>query len=78
MKKWTPVLLEWLDAHGGDEGWTPPNRKWHKGEPVRTVGLLYRQDAEGITLVMSRCKGGSVGGYIFVPAVNVVSIRELK
>lgn len=77
MKKWTPVLVEWMDAYGGDTGWEEPTGKIHKPEKVRSVGFLFRQDQMGVSIHMSR-SGGHVGGYLFVPAVNVVSVRELS
>jgi hypothetical protein len=77
IKRWTPVLVEWDDAHGGDTGWGEPDPKAHKPERVRTVGMLYKHDERGITVYSSRTAGGHVGGYSFVPTAMVVSVKPL-
>jgi hypothetical protein len=78
LKRWTPVEILWDDAHGHDDGWGDPDPKLHKPERVRTIGLLYKQDDLGVSVYSSRQANGLVGAHTFVPAVNVVSVRELK
>lgn len=77
MSRWTPVVITWDDAHGGDNGWHPASDLHHKPERVTSVGFLHKSDTKGVTIVMSRV-GRSVGGYLFVPRCNIVSIEELK
>jgi len=80
LKLWAPVCVEWSDAHGGDDGWQPFDPS-HIATPVpiTSVGLLAAQNRQGVTLVMSR-NGitNDIASYLFVPRVNIVSIRELR
>lgn len=81
IPKWTPVLLTWDDAHGGDDGWKPPSAILHHHKPKRmySVGFLLRDDSVGTTITFSRSKGRSqVGEYLFVAAPMVVSVRPLS
>jgi hypothetical protein len=77
MKQWAPVKVLWRDAHGGDNGWEEPERIHHGPFTVTTVGMLYKQDDSGVTIVHNQVDE-SVGGYTFVPAENLISIKELK
>jgi len=77
MEQWSPVLIEWADAHGGDQGWVDHSEIDHKPAGVVTVGLLLKQDSVGITVVMSK-QDEAIGGYMFIPACNVVSITQLN
>ena len=77
MNQWSPVEVVWLDAHGGDNGWEAAEDLPHEPFKVITVGILYKQDETGITVVSSRVED-SIGGYTFVPTINIVSVRALK
>lgn len=76
MEQWDPVIVLWADAHGGDNGWEDPETIEHGPTEVTTVGLLYKHDAAGITVVANK-NDEDIGGYTFVPSVNIVSIRKL-
>lgn len=79
MKRWSFVVIEWIDAHGGDNGWTDPTEIKHRPRKMVTAGLLFKHDEHGATVALSRdTEQGSIGGYIFVPAVNITSIRTLE
>jgi hypothetical protein len=77
IKKWMPVLIEWEDAHGGDNGWEDPDEIQHGPFRVITVGLLLQKDRRGITVVHSRVEE-HIGGYTFVPAPNIISVKALQ
>jgi hypothetical protein len=77
VKKWAPIMVVWLDAHGGDDGWMEHNELEHKPVSVTTVGMLFKRDDKGITVVLNRTDQ-NIGGYMFVPEVNIVSVTELK
>ena len=78
MQKWSPVLVTWGDAHGGDTGWMEPEDIKHEPEPVETIGLLWKHDNVGISLIMSKTSDDEVGGYMFIPAGMVMSIKPLQ
>ena len=76
MKRWTPIIVRWCDAHGGDTGWGDPSELHHKPADILSIGFLYKQNAKGITVVHNR-DGNTTGGYTFIPACNITSVREL-
>ena len=78
-KKLVAVELHWIDAHGGDEGWAQLADRHSKPARIRSVGMLARKTEDGVVLVLSFDPHSSAyGGYLFVPAVNIVSIKELS
>ena len=77
MKRWTPIEVIWRDAHGGDLGWVDPSNLSHTAAKVRTVGMLYRKNRKGVTVVLNRA-GTDTAAYIFIPAVCITSIKELS
>jgi hypothetical protein len=76
MEQWSPVKVIWFDAHGGDTGWGAPEELEHRAYEVTTIGLIYKYDYEGITVVMSH-SDDQIGGYTFVPKVNIISVTQL-
>ena len=76
MKRWQAVEVVWRDAHGGDLGWTNPENLEHRPVKVRTVGMLYRRNRDGISVVMSKV-GAEIGAYIFIPSGWIESVEEL-
>jgi hypothetical protein len=77
MDQWDPVCVLWGDAHGGDEGWMPFEEIDHAPIEVTTVGLLYKHDLLGITVVSSKV-GDDVGGYMFIPAATIITVTPLE
>ena len=78
VKRWSPVVIEWIDAHGGDNGWTDPGELKHRPRKMVTAGLLFKNDEHGVTVVLSRdTDSGAIGGYIFIPAVNISTVRPI-
>jgi len=76
MEQWQPVRVVWIDAHGGDVGWEEKDALEHKPYEVSTIGFLYQHDEIGVTVVMS-LSDEQVGGYTFVPKVNIVTVEPL-
>ncbi len=77
IKRGTPVIVKWRDAHGGDEGWRWKIRKHHtRGRRVLTVGVLIRDSKNGMMVALST-DHKSWGGYIFIPHVNITSIKKV-
>ena len=67
------VEVSWLDSYT-DGGWA-------KYEPEKTVtktyGLLVKKDEDWVTLAMTK-EEGYWGNLWYIPAVNVVEIREIE
>jgi hypothetical protein len=79
VKRWAPVEILWLDAHGGGDTWIPLDPKHGRPATIRTVGILERETPEGYVVVLSHDKAaGVISSYLFVPNGNVVEITELK
>ena len=77
--KWPVVELIWHDAHGGDTGWDRLAGHHSRPAEVRSVGMMAKRSARGVTLVMSIDKSTDhFGGYLFVPESNIVTITELR
>ncbi len=78
--QWTPVMLVWEDANGGDAGWEVPDEIKRHGPAIAvSCGLLYKQSEQGVTLMMSIVEElGHTAGYLFVPLKNILKARVLK
>ena len=76
LKRWTPVIIKWNDAHGGGDTWGTLPKAVHRPEPVTTVGMLYKANKHGVTVVLSRTSR-HVDCYIFIPRSGIESIEEL-
>ena len=75
-KRWSPVLIVWIDSCGADNGWEDPNDLSCKPITVTTIGLFWKRNKHGITVVHNRTRY-DVAGHTFVPEVNIVSVTEL-
>ena len=78
--KWTPIQVEWEDAHGGDLGWGEATDSHHSPERVVSIGLLVKLDKAGLTMTMSRLPDrddDTVGGYLFIPRANITAFDAL-
>jgi len=79
IAQWAPVRVEWVDAHGAEDGWTPIDKVIHASIPILTVGLLMYHDEDGVTVALTHDQTeSSVCGYIHIPATAVVALRVLK
>ena len=76
MKQWTPVVVHWFDSCGADHGWQDPHDLDHEPVDVQTIGFMYKYNAKGITVVSNR-NDGLIGGFTYIPAVNIVSVTRL-
>lgn len=79
MKKWTPVEVKWQDAHGDDRGWEVLAEDQHRPCPIRTVGMLYNENKQGVTIVLSRMSHTDlISAFIFIPTPRIISLRALS
>ena len=78
LKRGTPVIVKWRDAHGGDEGWLSTVGKHHtRGCKVLTVGVLLKDSKHGLTIALSTSNSNLWSAYIFIPHVNITSIKRV-
>ncbi len=79
IKKHTPVMVVWNDAHGGTlENWDHVPEKF-KPTKIISVGQMLSHTKQGLTLHMSRTlEAGLSDGYIFIPSAGVISITTLE
>lgn len=80
IKRWTPVLVEWLDAHDGGDGWVThaESEHQHASNRITTCGLLWRNNRVGITVVHNRDRDAKrIGGSTFIPASGIVRVTVL-
>lgn len=80
MKRWTPVEVIWDDAHGSNDcGWTSCDSIAHKPQKIRTVGMLWKEDDEGVSVVLSYDKDSrNVADHTFIPRQCITSFRGLE
>ena len=78
MKRWTPVKVEWFDAHGGGENWDPVSSLPSDPVTITTVGLLARENTRVIVVVLSHDKSAErYADHILIPRCNVLTFTEL-
>lgn len=46
----TPVMLDWLDAHTPEAGWTKIDKDLFRPEKVRSFGFLLNRDGTAVTI----------------------------
>jgi hypothetical protein len=76
--QWEVVTVEWVDSAGADQG-------WHKLKPRETIvdgctsaGMVYSQDATGVTLVLSREEiNEQVDSAITIPLVAITGFKRM-
>jgi hypothetical protein len=71
------VIVNWIDAHALSDSWGKFEKKDHKPRPVTSVGWVLQDDEVGISITQSVDTEGHDDHSLFVPAVNVTSIREI-
>ena len=77
IKQGTIVEIEWCDASTQD-GWVDIKDVEHGLSKVETIGYLYKQDEEVITVIFSKGEGDEVLSPFGIPTNAITSIRELK
>ncbi len=76
-----PKRLEvtWRDSTLDNGGWVTVKRhlrsRW--GDPIRSVGIVLRDDKEGITLAAS-VHGDEAAGVVHIPAGMIVKRKRLR
>ena len=79
LRKWTPVEVQWSDAHGGDSGWERLGSQHGEPATIRTVGMLASDNRKGIVVCLSLDLGSrDIGAYVFIPRANVLSMTALE
>ena len=81
--QWEQVEIHWVDSNGDEDG-------WHKVEPIEmeihgcvTVGQVYAQGTDRITIALSvdmgsKGKRKTVNGILTIPAVAITEFYKLK
>lgn len=84
MKKipFSLVLVEWKDHVSDSGGWLDSHDIVNRPALCLTVGWLFRQDEEGLTLVSCvdpvNPKEGQVGGTQYILKNCIVSMKVLR
>lgn len=75
------IRVEWIDSEALSSGWTDKDDfdKFAQESitPCVTVGMLWHETDEFVTLVMSESKD-CVNGNLKIPKVAIISQTELK
>lgn len=72
------VIVEWIDAHALGDSWGRFEKKDHKPRPVTSIGWVLMDDQVGISITQSVDSQGHDDHGLFIPSVNITSIREIK
>ena len=80
--QWQAVEVLWDDAHT-DNGWAEWEGASHKPSRVRSVGMVAKRDATGITLVTSvsaheEGEKHDVNCVTFIPAGMIQRVKRLS
>jgi hypothetical protein len=80
LSEWEPILVEWVDSNGGEAGWTEITRRDQDIHGCVTVGQVYSQEDDRITVVLTRDGelGEMVHGYITIPTVAITRLVRLQ
>jgi hypothetical protein len=77
--QWETVLLEWADSAAPVTGWHKPKPKEMEIDGCVTVGMVYAQSVDRITVVLSRdTVNEQIDGIITIPAAAVTGYARLK
>ena len=76
LKQWTPIKIEWLDPERSD-GWQSIDEIKHQIIPVVTLGFLYRQDENLVTIVSSKTDEEAMA-VLTIPTCIIKNIEEIK
>ena len=76
IKKGTIVEIEWYDSSGQD-GWVDVKAVVHGLAKVKTIGYLYKQTKDVITVIMAD-GDNEVLVPNSIPTYAITSLREIK
>lgn len=71
------VVVHWLDAHARPQAveyLESEVAQQHKAEPVKTLGILVKEDIEGVSLYTEETGPDGIRGLSFIPKPMIVSI----
>lgn len=71
------IIVCWIDAHALGDTWGRFENKDHKPRPVTSVGYVLQDNEVGISICQSVDADGHDDHGLFIPSVNVTSIREI-
>ena len=75
--QWEIVRLEWMDSATCEPGWGKLRRKDRNLTGCMTVGQVYEQTDEALTVVLSRdTTNKHVNCAITIPTVNITRFRR--
>lgn len=79
--RYETVAVVWKDAHARNQAveYTEDEAKiqLHRGESVITLGLLLKEDEEGVSLYNEETGPDSIRGHSFIPRAMIVEIIRL-
>ena len=78
LGQWEPVLIEWIDSTGSVEDWEEVPAAGQSPYEITTVGQVYAQGDDSLTLVFSWVESTQIaGGYITVPTIAITRLKRL-
>lgn len=78
VQQFTPLLITWLDAHGGNIGWTKASEVKQEQTVVKTVGLFHSTSATYVYLVSDLIpEEGAVNALLCIPLGMIQSVQPL-
>lgn len=72
-------IVSWLDAHARPQAveyLESEVNQQHKAEPVKTLGLLIREDEAGVSLYTEETGPEGIRGLSFVPRQMIISVEK--
>lgn len=76
LKKWTPVLIEWVDSAGDDGRWRAVPKKSDTISGCTSIGFLLHITPEAITIAHTRDKTN--GHVMAVLSIPVTAVRNVE
>ena len=78
LEQWEPVEITWTDSNGGGGEWIEITASLQSIHGVVTVGQVYSQDDDRITVVLTRDWASEmVHGFITIPTVAISRLVRL-
>lgn len=78
FEQWEVVELVWLDSGRIEEGWYKPRKKDIEIDGCSTVGMVYAQAPDRITIVLSRdTKRKEICSAITIPTCAITDYNRL-
>jgi len=79
VERWECVRVEWVDSCGPKHGWHKAAKKEQQVAHCVSGGLVFAQDAECLSLVLSRdTDSKAIDGIITIPNVAITAFEHLS